>query len=72
MIVIFFNILMHPLHERADADLELLRSAAHLIHDLPASRLTAYGVTHMKLIHSFSIELVRLATSAIDKAKKGI
>jgi len=70
MITIFFNILMHPLHGRAVADLELLRSAANLICELPISRLTSREVAHTKLVNDFATELVRLAKSAIAKAKE--
>ncbi|RBR12137.1 uncharacterized protein FIESC28_08771 [Fusarium coffeatum] len=69
MITIFFNILMHPLHGRAVADLELLRSAANLICELPISRLTSREVAHTKLVNEFATELVRLAKSAIARAK---
>ncbi|KAJ4034861.1 hypothetical protein NW761_011352 [Fusarium oxysporum] len=68
MITLFFNILMYPLHERAEQDLELLKAAADLINNLPVRRLTTCEVSHMKLINDFVVELVRLGRSAICKA----
>jgi hypothetical protein len=70
MMTIFFNILMHPLRTQAKIDLELLKSAADLIYNLPVSRLTSHEVAHMKLVNEFSRELVRLANSAITKANE--
>ncbi|KIL89511.1 hypothetical protein FAVG1_07091 [Fusarium avenaceum] len=60
MITLFFNILMHPLDERAERDLELLNGAAELISSLPVQRLTPHEISHMKLVSEFSAELVRL------------
>ncbi|KAG4258696.1 hypothetical protein FPRO06_08102 [Fusarium proliferatum] len=68
MITLFFNILLYPLHERAEQDLELLKAAADLINSLPVRRLTTSEVSHMKLINDFVVELVRLGRSAICKA----
>ncbi|KAF4441618.1 transcriptional activator Mut3p [Fusarium acutatum] len=68
MITLFFNILLYPLHERAEQDLELLKAAADLINNLPVRRLTTSEVSHMKLINDFVVELVRLGRSAICKA----
>ncbi|KAI6775239.1 hypothetical protein HG530_001997 [Fusarium avenaceum] len=52
MITLFFNILMHPLDERTERDLELLNGAAELISSLPVQRLTPHEISHMKLIIS--------------------
>ncbi|KAF5701075.1 Mut3p-like transcriptional activator [Fusarium globosum] len=68
MITLFFNILLYPLHERAEQDLELLKAAADLINNLPVRRLTTSEVSHMKLINDFVVELARLGRSAICKA----
>ncbi|KAK2468585.1 hypothetical protein H9L39_18409 [Fusarium oxysporum f. sp. albedinis] len=70
MITLFFNILMHPLHNRAERDLELLKSAADLVNNLPVRRLTPHEVSYMKLVNDFVMELVRLGRSAITKATK--
>ncbi|KAF4342637.1 transcriptional activator Mut3p [Fusarium beomiforme] len=68
IITLFFNILMHPLHERAEQDLELLKEAADLISSLPVKRLTRCEVEHMERINGFVNELVRLGKCAICKA----
>ncbi|KAF4968318.1 hypothetical protein FSARC_4263 [Fusarium sarcochroum] len=70
MISLFFNILMHPLHERAEEDLELLRSSGDLVNSIPVRRLTSHEVSYMKLVNDFVVELVRLGRSAITKATK--
>ncbi|KAF9774292.1 hypothetical protein IL306_007727, partial [Fusarium sp. DS 682] len=57
IITLFFNILMHPLHERAGQDLELLKEAADLISNLPVKRLTRHEVEHMERINGFVLEL---------------
>ncbi|KAF4497363.1 transcriptional activator Mut3p [Fusarium agapanthi] len=68
MITLFFNILLYPLRERAEQDLELLKAAADVINNLPVRRLTTSEVSHMKLVNDFVVELVRLGKSAICKA----
>ncbi|EXA32071.1 hypothetical protein FOVG_16647 [Fusarium oxysporum f. sp. pisi HDV247] len=70
MITLFFNILMHPLHERAEQDLELLKTAADLVNNLPVRRLTPHEVSYIELVNDFVVELVRLGRSAICKATR--
>ncbi|KAH7191523.1 fungal-specific transcription factor domain-containing protein [Fusarium oxysporum] len=70
MITLFFNLLMHPLDERAEQDLELLKSAADLVNSLPVQRLTPHEVSYMKDVNDFVLELVRLGRAAIAKATK--
>ncbi|EKJ67857.1 hypothetical protein FPSE_12005 [Fusarium pseudograminearum CS3096] len=67
MITIFFNILMHPLRPSAKSDLELLKSSSDLIKKLPSSHLRPQD-ERMEMINDFCMELVRLASSAINKA----
>ncbi|WXC59290.1 hypothetical protein SNK03_005165 [Fusarium graminearum] len=67
MITIFFNILMHPLRPSAKTDLELLKSSSDLIRKLPSSHLRPHD-ERMEMINDFCMELVRLASSAINKA----
>ncbi|GKU16178.1 unnamed protein product [Fusarium langsethiae] len=68
MITIFFNILTHPLRPTAKTDLQLLVSAAELIHNLPVTHHTCHQDEHTTLVKGFCMELVRLASGAIKKA----
>ncbi|KAJ4259713.1 hypothetical protein NW762_007644 [Fusarium torreyae] len=70
IITLFFNVLMHPLHERAEQDLELLQSAGDLVNSLPVRRLTPHEISYMKMVNDFVVELVRLGRSAIAKATR--
>ncbi|RSL97755.1 hypothetical protein CEP52_010738 [Fusarium oligoseptatum] len=70
MMSLFFNLLMNPLEDRAQADLELLSSAAGLVRQLPVRRLTPHELSHMKLVNDFVTELIRLCKCAIAKATK--
>lgn len=70
MMSLFFNLLMNPLEEQAQADLELLSSAAGLVRQMPVRRLTPHELAHMKLVNDFVAELIRLSKCAIAKATK--
>ncbi|KAM0282519.1 hypothetical protein ACHAQK_010402 [Fusarium lateritium] len=70
MITLFFNIVMHPLDERTERDLQLLNVAAELISSLPVQRLTPHEISHMRLVSEFAAELVRLCRCAIEKASR--
>ncbi|KAM0236642.1 hypothetical protein ACHAP5_009278 [Fusarium lateritium] len=70
MITLFFNILMHPLDERTEGDLDLLSVAAELISSLPVQRLTPHEISHMRLVSEFAAELVRLCRCGIEKASR--
>ncbi|KAF5005928.1 hypothetical protein FDECE_7686 [Fusarium decemcellulare] len=70
MMSLFFNLLMNPLDEQAQMDLELLSSATDLIRNMPVRRLTPHELAHMKLINDFVAELIRLSKCAIAKATR--
>lgn len=68
---LFSNILFNPTHEGIDDDLELFMSVpTHIRTRVPPEipRLSAY---HIKLFEDFVIELGRLASSAIKRAREG-
>lgn len=68
---LFSNILFNPTHGGIDDDLELFMSVpTHIRSRVPPEipRLSAY---HIKLFENFVMELGRLASSAINKARAG-
>ncbi|RAH52867.1 C6 zinc finger domain protein [Aspergillus piperis CBS 112811] len=68
---LFSNILFNPTHGGIDDDLELFMSVpTHIRSRVPLEipRLSAY---HIKLFENFVMELGRLASSAINKARAG-
>ncbi|KAH0430332.1 C6 transcription factor [Colletotrichum camelliae] len=70
ILTIFCNLLLDPLNAKAEEDMELLQSVPKLIEGMRNRRLTAYEVAHVKMIDEFVLELSRLGTSAIAKAKR--
>lgn len=70
ILTIFCNLLLDPLNAKAGEDMELLQSVPKLIEGMRNRRLTAYEVAHVKMIDEFVLELTRLGTSAIAKAKR--
>ncbi|KAI8292754.1 Fusaridione A cluster transcription factor fsdR [Colletotrichum sp. SAR11_240] len=70
ILTIFCNLLLDPLNAKAEEDMELLQSVPKLIEGMRNRRLTAYEVAHVKMIDEFVLELTRLGTSAIAKAKR--
>lgn len=69
MITIFCNLLLYPLNDKAQRDLELLKEAPELIRGIRIRRMTLNEVIHMKMIEDFVAELVRLGSCAIQKAR---
>lgn len=65
---LFLNIIMYPLDPQAKFDIDLLSEAAYLVRSMPVRKMTAYEMSHMKLVNDFVAELIRLAHCAIAKA----
>lgn len=70
LITLFCNILLKPLHERAEGDVQFINSAAEFMGNIPSNQLGYEEMIHSKMIHHFLCELGRLAECAIDRAKK--
>ncbi|KAM5346974.1 hypothetical protein ACJ41O_009979 [Fusarium nematophilum] len=70
MMSLFFNLLMNPLEDQAKDDLELFKSAAELVKNMPVRRLTPHELAHMKLVNDFVAELIRLSSCAMAKAAR--
>ncbi|KAH6972881.1 hypothetical protein BKA56DRAFT_592967 [Ilyonectria sp. MPI-CAGE-AT-0026] len=66
----FTNILLHPLDTRVQLDIELLVSAVGIIRSMPLGTLTHDEVDHVQQTNDFIMELVRLGSCAISKAKR--
>lgn len=69
-ITLVLNMLVHPLNEQGQHDLELLISASNLIRCMTTSPLTPGEVACIKDTNSFIMELVFLGTCAIRKASR--
>lgn len=67
-ITLVLNMLIHPLNEQGQHDLELLISASNLIRCMTTRPLTPNEVACIKDTNSFIMELVFLGTCAIRKA----
>ena len=67
---IFCWVLFNPLDPRAEGDLELLRSAPELIKNIRLRRLTPNEMLHLRMVDDFLAELLRLATSAVMRARQ--
>lgn len=62
--------LVHPLNEQGQHDLELLISTSNLIRCMATNSLTPSEVAYIKDTSSFVMELVFLGTCAIRKASR--
>ncbi|KAI6781573.1 C6 zinc finger domain-containing protein [Emericellopsis cladophorae] len=67
---LFVNILIHPLGERADSDLEHLTMAVGVIRSIPLGNLSADDIDYAQTMCDFMVELIRLGNCAIWKTKK--
>ena len=67
---LFVDVLIHPLEARAQPDLEALVAAVGVIQSLPLCRLTTCEMVYVPKLCDFVMELVRLGSCAIWKAKK--
>jgi hypothetical protein len=67
---LFVDILIHPHEVRAQPDLEALVAAVGVIQSLPLRGLTTYETEYISKLCDFVMELVRLGSCAIWKAKK--
>ncbi|KAH6867167.1 hypothetical protein B0T10DRAFT_468030 [Thelonectria olida] len=61
---LFVNILLHPLGNPADNDLQILASASNMTRKIPMERLSGAEIEQIQEIGEFVIELVRLCHSA--------
>ncbi|OJJ72686.1 hypothetical protein ASPBRDRAFT_42418 [Aspergillus brasiliensis CBS 101740] len=67
---LFSNILFNPTHENIDDDLELFMSVPSHIRSRLPPKIPRLSVYQIKLFEDFVIELGRLASSAINKARR--
>ncbi|PVH79632.1 hypothetical protein DL98DRAFT_492709 [Cadophora sp. DSE1049] len=70
-LTLFCNILLNPLDPRNTDDLQLLDEAPVRTSEQLSSQFSDNGMFHVKLVEGFIVELGRLATCAMDKARKG-
>ncbi|GKU07139.1 unnamed protein product [Fusarium langsethiae] len=68
---LFMNILIHPLGNTADSDLQILSSISNITRKIPAERLPMEEIEGIREISEFVMELVRLSHSAAWKVKRG-
>lgn len=68
---LFMNILIHPVGQPADSDLQILSSIGDITRKIPVERLSREEIVHIQEISEFVMELVRLGHSAAWKAKRG-
>lgn len=68
---LFINIIIHPLGEEADNDLQILASVGNIARSIPTEGLCVEEIEHIQEICEFVMELVRLGHSAAWKVKKG-
>lgn len=68
---LFVNILIHPLGNPADNDLQILASIGNITRKIPTERLPVGEIEHIQEISEFVMELIRLSHSAAWKAKRG-
>lgn len=67
---LFVNILIHPFGSSARSDMETLSSAAGITRSIPTAALSVREMEHVEDIGEFMMELSRLGSCAIWKAKK--
>ena len=67
--VLFLNIIIHPLDARAQPDCELLDTAAKVISDMPLGARTISEPDYLIRLAEFITELSRLGSCAVWKAK---
>ena len=68
---LFLNILIHPLGNPTDNDLQILASVGNIAHHVLAERFSGEEIDHIQGVVEFVMELVRLCYSATWLAKKG-
>ncbi|KAK3387975.1 hypothetical protein B0H63DRAFT_167718 [Podospora didyma] len=71
-LTLFCSILLVPLNPWAEADLDLLGSAAELIKDIRMPRLSQNETMHLNMVNEFVTELTRLGRCAVTKARHGL
>ncbi|PWY73885.1 C6 zinc finger domain protein [Aspergillus sclerotioniger CBS 115572] len=67
---LFSNILLNPLDEGSDDDLDLIRSVPTHIRDRLPPEIPRLSSHQVKLFEDFVMELGRLASSAVNKAQE--
>ncbi|PLB53971.1 hypothetical protein P170DRAFT_451880 [Aspergillus steynii IBT 23096] len=68
---LFLNIIIHPLGNPADSDLQILSSIGNITRKIPTERLSREEIEHIQEIGEFVMQLIQLGHSAAWKAKKG-
>ncbi|KAL4800997.1 hypothetical protein BDV19DRAFT_384008 [Aspergillus venezuelensis] len=68
---LFLNIIIHPVGNPADSDLQILASIGDITRGIPTDRLGASEIEHIQEISEFVMQLIRLSHSAAWKVKKG-
>ncbi|KAL2846168.1 hypothetical protein BJY01DRAFT_263377 [Aspergillus pseudoustus] len=68
---LFLNIIIHPVGNPADSDLQILASIGDITRAIPTEGLGSDEIEHVQEIGEFVMELIRLSHSAAWKAKKG-
>lgn len=68
---LFLNIVVHPLNDEVQPDLERLLSSANAVRSMPVHGLTQDEVQRVRDTSDFIIGLVWLGTSAITKVNNG-
>ncbi|KAH8671688.1 hypothetical protein BX600DRAFT_459547 [Xylariales sp. PMI_506] len=69
ILTVFFSILLDPLHAQVEEDIEIIRSVPTFLNRIRVGRLTPGEILHGRLIEEFIVELIRLGTCAIQKAR---
>lgn len=67
---LFVDILVHPLGDSAQADLDTMKQSVGVFQNIPANSLFNVESQQMQTLNGFIMELVRLASCAIWKARQ--
>ncbi|KAL2809124.1 hypothetical protein BJX63DRAFT_406661 [Aspergillus granulosus] len=68
---LFLNIIIHPVGNPADSDLQMLASIGDITRKIPTEGLCTEDIEHIQEIGEFIMQLIQLSHSAAWKAKKG-
>lgn len=69
-VALFLNILIHPLDDQVQVDLDILASSIGTPQDFPPKSLTESDVECVRELNRLISELTRLGNKAICKAKQ--
>ncbi|KAL4876709.1 hypothetical protein BJY04DRAFT_231470 [Aspergillus karnatakaensis] len=68
---LFLNILIHPVGNPADSDLQILASIGDITRRIPTEKLSGGEIQHIQVIGEFVMQLIQLSHSAAWKVKRG-